>query len=656
MKQKGLKFVTKIALLTGLIAAIASLLVGMLIFDGSTKIIFKNAIDGLRHETKMKALFLTHNIAALTQDIKHLVSTPPLKGIPRAIKGGGIDPSDNSSLADWEYRLGTIFTELIRVKPYYMQVRLIGINDGGKEMIRADRNGTSVRMMPEDGLQKKGNTEYFKNAIKAKSGEVYLSNITLNREHGKVVEPNMPVLRAATPVYFEDKLFGIIVINMDLSNLINKMIKSTPRFLTPFVTNEQGYYLAHPDISKTFGFDLGHDSRITDVYPSMDLMRHVDLRDDDITITTDQSVINVVKARFDPLDKGRFVAVMLATSVDNLLSESIGFRNKSFIIIILLVLASLIISAILAYRLMKPLRLISQASADFAAGKPVRNLPLQAAGEIGELARAFDDMRIQLEEKEKQLLKTQARAHYVNKMASLGEMAGSMAHEINSPLQVITLIANRVRRRLLKGDSDGIEVAMESIDGAVLKITNTIDSLRKMSRNSENDEFEFISVGDIIADLTGLIGERYRLKDINFEVIYNRADANTELSCQRLQVGQIIMNLLNNSYDAVLDLETKWIKLEITLVEKIIEISVTDSGRGIPVDIQDRVFEPLFTSKDIGAGTGIGLSIAAKIAKNHHGVLELDTSAKNTRFVLSLPVDQEVCSIDSSNVIALTGN
>lgn len=258
------------------------------------------------------------------------------------------------------------------------------------------------------------------------------------------------------------------------------------------------------------------------------------------------------------------------------------------------------------------------------------------------LEKRVKERTAELEGKKEELLQSQARAHYANKMASLGEMASGMAHEINSPLQAISLTAFRVKRKVDKMDNAEVSKSMAKVDDAVSKISTIIESLRNMSRESMDDQFENIAVMDIIADATGITNERYKTKGIEFNVRYHDGSEKSSLSCQRLQIAQILINLLNNGFDAALESKDKWIDLDVYDVGEAIEISVTDSGAGIPAEVRERIFEPLYTSKDIGRGTGLGLSISSEITMRHGGSLELDSNSANTRFVLCLPKSQAI--------------
>lgn len=261
-----------------------------------------------------------------------------------------------------------------------------------------------------------------------------------------------------------------------------------------------------------------------------------------------------------------------------------------------------------------------------------------------ELQKNKDLLELRVEErtkelkiKEGELLKSQAREMHINKMTSLGEMASGMAHEINTPLQSINLFSHKIKKNINNKKYDDINQSLVSVEKAVNKITSIIDSLRKMSGDSHQDSYESVLIENIIEDVTEITEERYKLGNIDFTVNYDNNINKLELYCQPVQIGQILMNLLNNAYDEVMVLDKKWIRIDVQELADTVAFVVTDSGEGVPVEIQNKIFEPLYTSKEIGKGTGLGLSISSEIALKHGGNLHLDTSSPNTRFVFELP-------------------
>ena len=115
------------------------------------------------------------------------------------------------------------------------------------------------------------------------------------------------------------------------------------------------------------------------------------------------------------------------------------------------------------------------------------------------------------------------------------------------------------------------------------------------------------------------------------------------------EISQVLVNLLNNADDAISKMPEKWIKLSVQNRSDWLEIRVTDSGHGIPPGDQKKLFQPFFTTKEIGKGTGLGLSISHGIVKNHGGELTLDTTSPNTCFVVRLPALKSV-AVKSRNI------
>ena len=158
-------------------------------------------------------------IEGMRQNVMALSEMPPVEGIINASRNiSGFDSLGNSGLEFWKLRLEQVFSAFIATRSYYFQLRLIGVADMGRELVRVDRIAGRAVTVPEQNLQLKGDRDYFREAIKMKQGQVYLSPINLNREYGRIEVPHRPTLRAAAPVFGPDgKVFGIFVANMDMS-------------------------------------------------------------------------------------------------------------------------------------------------------------------------------------------------------------------------------------------------------------------------------------------------------------------------------------------------------------------------------------------------------------------------------------------------------
>ncbi len=225
------------------------------------------------------------------------------------------------------------------------------------------------------------------------------------------------------------------------------------------------------------------------------------------------------------------------------------------------------------------------------------------------------------------------------RLSQLGEMAAGIAHEINNPLAIIQGKAGLIMQRLEAGKLNCEDMARDLtiIEKTVSRIAKIISGLLTYSRDGSNDRFHPANLKEIIEGTLQFCREKFRQHSIRLEIT---CESDLLLTCRSGEISQILLNLLNNSFDAVIDEENKWVR--VTANEKNGEaiLRVTDSGLRIPEDVVKRLMQPFFTTKPVGRGTGIGLSIARNLAHGHCGKLEYDSSALHTTFVLSVPVKQ----------------
>lgn len=237
---------------------------------------------------------------------------------------------------------------------------------------------------------------------------------------------------------------------------------------------------------------------------------------------------------------------------------------------------------------------------------------------------------------ERDLQDERARQVSSARLASLGEMAGGVAHEINNPLAIISGYAGRLKD-VLSTEPLARERAIEitqKIDNTANRIATIVKGLRAISRDGSFDSKERASVETIVNETLGLCSERFRAQGV---AIQASVDPNLYLLCRPVQISQVLLNLLTNAFFAVSKLPNASIEVVGRKVDGGLEISVTDSGPGISQNIRERIFEPFFTTKPVGVGTGLGLSIAASIIREHDGELSLDDKSEKTRFVIRLP-------------------
>ncbi|MFK7823719.1 MAG: sensor histidine kinase [Oligoflexales bacterium] len=142
----------------------------------------------------------------------------------------------------------------------------------------------------------------------------------------------------------------------------------------------------------------------------------------------------------------------------------------------------------------------------------------------------------------------------------------------------------------------------------------------------------------IIDDAINVCSYKFKSKDIKFTFV--EVSENLLVLCNRIEISQAFICLLDNACDAIESLDERWIDLDIEYNNKEIKITITDSGSGIPKNIAKKIFDDFFTTKPVGVGTGFGLNLARQTIENHKGQLELDRKSKNTCFKIFLPLSQ----------------
>jgi signal transduction histidine kinase len=263
------------------------------------------------------------------------------------------------------------------------------------------------------------------------------------------------------------------------------------------------------------------------------------------------------------------------------------------------------------------------------------------------MARFFELLSVQLSAViARQRAETEARRHLAglanaSKMATLGEIAAGVAHEINNPLHTLTLTGHLLQRLADAGrlSAEDLQPHLHKVKTCVERMATIVSELKAFSRDSSHDDYNRTPLKVLVNETMDLCHARLLSREVDLQV--SEIPDGWEAECRPSQISQVLLNLLNNAFDAVLEREERWIKLEVQDKGSLFEISVTDSGPGIPKDVARKIMSPFFTTKPPGKGTGLGLSISSNIMTDHGGSLALDSNSPNTRFVLTLPKTRE---------------
>lgn len=236
---------------------------------------------------------------------------------------------------------------------------------------------------------------------------------------------------------------------------------------------------------------------------------------------------------------------------------------------------------------------------------------------------------------------SQLLAH-TERLATLGMLAATIAHELNNPISVIISTSHAIRAELQEGDhsSSELEEYVTILEENAWRCARLIQSLRSYS-HQQIPQRSVTHPRKIVENAVALVQHQFRDRDLTLQL-----DLPTDLPAvywDENQISQVLINLLLNACDATIDGEFEGIiqvKAEHETETNSIIIEVTDNGPGVSPELQERVFEPFFTTKPLGEGTGLGLSIAAGIVKQHGGnIMVTNQPEGGASFLVKLPAD-----------------
>jgi two-component system, NtrC family, sensor kinase len=255
---------------------------------------------------------------------------------------------------------------------------------------------------------------------------------------------------------------------------------------------------------------------------------------------------------------------------------------------------------------------------------------------IGRIGVARDITRRYEEEAKRQEMAMRALAQ--DKLASLGEIATGVAHEINQPLSYIKIILQSTLQDLLKEKLDTEELTEDFQESLrqIGKISNIISHLRTFGR-SDVTSFGPVSLSAVLNDTLILMKERLRINNISMDI--NISDSFPMLHGNHIKLEQVFLNLIQNSMDALKEQGKGEITMSAESKNGYAFIRFSDTGEGIDAELQEKIFEPFFTTKEAGKGTGIGLSIVHGIILEHQGTISFASEGKNgATFKIKLPI------------------
>jgi two-component system NtrC family sensor kinase len=342
----------------------------------------------------------------------------------------------------------------------------------------------------------------------------------------------------------------------------------------------------------------------------------------------------------------------LRTSTLEVAGFSLGF----------IALAALAIGYFVHHLVYLPLRDLEGGAGRLSAGNLDQPIPVRSGDEFGKLARSFNSMtnalrnsRAELrdlartleqkvETRTQELRRAQAQTIRGEKLASVGLLASGVAHELNNPLTGILTFSHLLRRKMTDNSPDAED--MDLVIGETKRCAAIIKRLLDFAREKQPEK-KFNDINQIIEDTVRIVERPAHLRDIQITMDLDRTLPPIWIDAD--QIKQVIMNMVVNAQQAVeekgsITISTRRAaepRLSTQSAEPIpmVEIAVVDTGCGIPEQNLRRIFDPFFTSKEVGKGTGLGLSVSHGIVEAHGGVIEVQSKVgEGSTFSVLLPL------------------
>ncbi|MFZ4592189.1 MAG: ATP-binding protein, partial [Ignavibacteria bacterium] len=243
-----------------------------------------------------------------------------------------------------------------------------------------------------------------------------------------------------------------------------------------------------------------------------------------------------------------------------------------------------------------------------------------------------------LEKAYAELQDTQEQLQSAEKLASIGQLAAGVAHEINNPLGTILLYTSLLKKEVQKNSAGSQSIEdLDLITEETNRCKNIVSNLLNFARQGKLKLTEF-DISDLINSILKMVRVKPEFKGISITTECEADD--TTITGDSDQLKQVFLNVINNACEALEESEVKKINIKISKEETDFIIEIKDSGAGIPKENMGKLFTPFFTTKKMGKGTGLGLAIAYGIIKMHKGdIRALSEVGQGTTFRIKLPVN-----------------
>jgi two-component system NtrC family sensor kinase len=312
--------------------------------------------------------------------------------------------------------------------------------------------------------------------------------------------------------------------------------------------------------------------------------------------------------------------------------EARSIAKRAGLIALLLMLGSSILTAVYVETLIRPILSLHNALSKAERGDLKARASVRRWDEVGEVAAAFNRMMDELGRARQREEVRRVQLAHTEKMVAVGTLAAGVAHEVNNPLAGILTCLETIRAN--PEDAEMRERYLALVEDGIKRIEHTVLNLLDFSRTGAIRP-EPNSLNDNIRHVTELV--QYQLRKNNVEVDFELAQVAPIVLVDHFQMEQLFLNLILNAIEAMPRGGRLTLRTAVAGGSAVAE--VRDTGTGIPVEIRDRIFDPFFSTREVGKGTGLGLSVSYNIVAAHGGTIEVESQVgKGATFRVILPL------------------
>jgi signal transduction histidine kinase len=329
-------------------------------------------------------------------------------------------------------------------------------------------------------------------------------------------------------------------------------------------------------------------------------------------------------------------SVAVGFSLVSIDQEVANLGKRAVLVALLLMLGNSILTALYVETLIRPILYLYQTMKRAGRGDLTARVRMKRGDEVGGLANAFDRMMDELEEAREREQVRLARLSHTEKMAAVGTLAAGVAHEVNNPVAGILTCIEAMRAR--PEDAELRRRYLDLIHDGIKRIEHIVLNLLDFSRPRELHA-EPTSLNHNLRHVAELVD--YQVRKHRVEVVFELDAAEPVVMADHFQMEQLFLNLVLNAILAMPEGGTLTLRTR-TLGARVIA-EVADTGVGIPAELLDRIFDPFFSTREVGEGTGLGLAVSYAIVEAHGGSIEVrSTVGRGSTFKVVLPVTRAV--------------